>query len=322
MNKDIAVIIPVYKAHETIKRTLSSIAIQSLADYSVYMMVDGEEEGSYEYLHNIFDTMMELNIYYLSKNVGPGVARQHGIDISNEPFISFIDADDTYLSALALYHQRKHFTDNIALVSCDFLEEKENHEIKLRENDMVWMHGKMYRRSFLEKYGIAFNETRANEDVGFNTQCQCFANEHEQIFLAKDTTYLWMWRGDSTVRTDNQSYAFNESIEGYVKNKIYAFERVIAQGKLDDAVKYFIMSGFTHLFRKYLIAMLKMPKRMRHIKKWAHIYYKALYHIVDDEYRNKAEESILYQEGFRKMEHYDEYKKWIKLISSYGSKTE
>lgn len=318
--KDIAVIIPVYKAHDTIKRTMSSIAMQSLVEFTCYLMVDGEAQFSYDYLHDIFDSMIDLHIHYLPKNVGPGVARQQGIEVSKEPFISFIDADDTYLSSLALYYQKKHFTDNIALVSCDFLEEKKDHEIKVRENDMVWMHGKMYRRAFLDKYGIAFNETRANEDVGFNTQCQCFANEHEQIYLAKDTTYLWQWRDTSTVRTDNQSYAFNESIDGYVVNKIYAFKRVVDQGKLDDSVKFFILCGLSQLFKKYLMAMLKAPKQLRHIKKWAKLYYKELYHLIDEEYIEKAMASILYKDGFRQQEHLDEYKTWLKQISTYGDK--
>ena len=41
------------------------------------------------------------------------------------------------------------------------------------EQDMVWMFGKMYRRSFIDKYKIRFHETsRANEDNGFNTICR------------------------------------------------------------------------------------------------------------------------------------------------------
>ena len=39
-------------------------------------------------------------------------------------------------------------------------------------NDMVWMFGKIYRRSFIDKYKIKFHETsRANEDNGFNAIC-------------------------------------------------------------------------------------------------------------------------------------------------------
>jgi len=47
---NIAVIIPVYNAHETITNTLHSIAMQRHVDFSVYLVVDGESVGSYDYL--------------------------------------------------------------------------------------------------------------------------------------------------------------------------------------------------------------------------------------------------------------------------------
>ena len=314
--KNIAVIIPVYKAHDTIKTTLHSIAMQRVSSYNTYLIVDGEPVGEYDYLKDQFD----ITIFYLSKNAGPGVARQYGIFNTQEPFISFIDADDTYLSSLALYYQHLSFNEKVAMVSCDFAQENKDHTIKLRERDMVWMHGKMYRREFLDKYDIKFNETRANEDVGFNTQCQCYANEDEQIYLSKDVTYLWQWRDDSTVRADNQSYAFNESIDGFVINKIYAFESVLAKREIDDAVKYLIVKGLMGLFKKYMIAMIKYPKRIKHIKKWSKKYYKTLYVLVEQEYLDKAEPTILAQAGLDKVGHYDEYVKWKEILKPKGGK--
>ena len=59
---------------------------------------------------------------------------------------------------------------------------------------MVWMHGKMYRRSFFSKYNIRFNDSRANEDVGFNTQCQCY-NEDEGYILVK----TWLIYGNGVI---------------------------------------------------------------------------------------------------------------------------
>ena len=315
----INVIIPVFKAHNTIANTLHSIAMQRLVEFSTHLVVDGEEVGSYDYLKNFFD----VNIHYLPANVGPGVARQYGIDNTDGEFISFIDADDTYLSSMALYYQHLPFEHDskYVVVSCDFLEEKRDHNIKLRENDMLWMHGKMYRRSFLDKYNIRFNETRANEDVGFNTQCQCHANENEQIYLSHDATYMWQWRDGSTVRTDNQSYAFNESIDGFVNNKIYAFEQVLKVRDIDDGIKFFIMKGQMHLFRKYLLAMLKAPKQMKHVMKWSRKYYKDLYlKYIDAEFVEKAEKTALAMEGLKNVEHYEEYNKWKDLLINNNRK--
>jgi glycosyltransferase involved in cell wall biosynthesis len=311
--KNIAVIMPVYNAHKTIKQTLMSIGMQRHIEFKLYMVVDGEEQGTYDYLQNYCDIDME--IMYMEENGGPGVARQYGIDHSEEPFISFIDSDDTYLSSLSLYYQQKPlFTDTNAMVSCDFLQENKDQSIRLRERDMVWMHGKMYRRAFLDKYGIRFNETRANEDVGFNTQCQCYANENEQVFLSKDITYVWQWRDDSTVRTDNNAYAFDQSISGYVENKIYAFNKVIEKQGYDNTVNYLIIKAQCHLFKKYLVAMLKAPKQVKHVKKWAKKFYREMYKTVDIEYREQGEATILAQSGLDKPEHYDEYKKWLGML--------
>src|SRR6056297_884596 len=151
--KEIAVIIPVYKAKETIEKTLHSVAMQKAVDFNVYLVVDGEDIGTYDYLLGFGG--LDITIHYLDENSGPAVARQYGIDHSGEPFISFLDSDDTYLSALSLYYQHEPFKEEkLVLVSCDFLQENKDHTVRLRERDMVWMHGKMYRRSYLDKYNI------------------------------------------------------------------------------------------------------------------------------------------------------------------------
>lgn len=309
--KQIAVIMPVYKAHDTIQTTLHSIYMQRNTDYHVYAVVDGEEVGSYDYLKGTFT---ELSITYLEKNGGPGVARQYGIDHTKEPFISFIDADDTYLSSMSLYYQLKPFDDEkIVIVSSSFLQEKQDNSMKLQTNDMVWMHGKMYKRAFLDKYTIRFNDTRMNEDVGVNTQCQCFANENEQIYMSQDVTYMWQWRDNSIVRTNGGEVAYTTSVDGYVINKIYAFEKVTSQ-KNDESVQYFMIGAMTHLFKKYLGAMIKAPKQIRHINKWAKKYYNAVYAKIDKDYLERAEATILVQNGFNQQGHHDEYHKWLKKL--------
>lgn len=312
----IAVIMPVYNAHDTIQTTLHSIYMQRHEDFNVYAVVDGEQEGSYDYLKTYFP---KLNIMYLKENGGSGVARQHGIDNTTEPYLSFIDSDDTFLSSMSLYYQKQPFADEkIAIVSSSFLKELKDKSLKLQNKDMVWMHGKMYRRSFIDKYQIRFNLTRINEDVGFNTQCQCFANADEMIYMSQDVTHMWQWRDNSIVRKNGGEVTFTTSIDGYVINKIYAFEQVLAQ-KQDDSVQYFMLGAMTHLFKRYLDARITAPKQVRHINKWARKYYMEVYAKIDKDYLKKAEATILVQYGFKEQSYHDEYHKWIKkLIQAKG----
>lgn len=38
----------------------------------------------------------------------------------------------------------------------------------VKEKNLIWLHGKVYRREFLENNDIHFNNSSANEDNGFN----------------------------------------------------------------------------------------------------------------------------------------------------------
>ena len=316
---NIAIIMPVWNAHSTIVSALHSIFMQRHVEFKVYLVVDGEEKGSYDYLKKKF----KVKIHYLPVNAGPGVARQYGIDHTKEPYISFIDSDDAYLTTLALFYQHLPFTEDktYSVVSCTFWQEQMNKSIKVHQSDMIWMHGKMYKRQFLDDNDIRFNETRANEDVGFNTQCQCYTSEKDQIVSIKEPTYMWQWRADSTVRADNQSYCYNESISGFVKNKIYAFERVLKKQPIDkqlidNRMKVLIISGLVYLFNKYTEAKTIMPKMLKHIKTYSKIYYQKFYPLVKNLDMEKAVLKHL------EVKNYNSYLEWQILLEEPMNKYE
>ena len=79
----IDVIIAAYNCHDTILRTLLSIYMQTCKDIiNVYIVNDGSDE-CYDREVNIFKDKLNINVIDLYKNMGPGVARQVGIDNSN-----------------------------------------------------------------------------------------------------------------------------------------------------------------------------------------------------------------------------------------------
>ena len=48
----------------------------------------------YEEEYNLFKDKMNIEIYRLNKNMGPGYARQYGIEKSESEYILFMDSDD------------------------------------------------------------------------------------------------------------------------------------------------------------------------------------------------------------------------------------
>ena len=92
----IDIIIPAFNAHETIERTLFSIAYQkqiSLAN--VYIVNDGSDED-YSKEIKFFSKFLKIKELKMKKNSGPGCARQYGIDHSESEYIIFIDSDDVF----------------------------------------------------------------------------------------------------------------------------------------------------------------------------------------------------------------------------------
>ena len=146
----IAVIIPTYKAHKTIKNTIASIINQMGVDFNIYLSVDGEEIGSYDYIKEFYP---QVNILYSPINRGAGGARQYGIDNTSEEFITFIDADDLYNSLSGLYSLTRYFDDTTVAVWSAFTAQNDDGTFNVKDGSITWMHGKMYRRSFLDKYG-------------------------------------------------------------------------------------------------------------------------------------------------------------------------
>ena len=86
----IDIIIPAYKAQNTILRTLSSIAEQEiLEDLEVTIVNDADGIGYKEFV-DMFSPYMKVKEIVMEKNGGPGEARQYGIENTTNPFITFI----------------------------------------------------------------------------------------------------------------------------------------------------------------------------------------------------------------------------------------
>ena len=226
MYPKIDVIIPAYKAQNTILRTLSSIAMQEIVEDLEVTIVNDCDGIGYQTFIDMFSPYMKIREIVMPKNGGPGDARQYGIDNTTNPLMTFIDADDTFAHAFALKILRNQLLAEPQNACCfgSFLEDQRvtylNHQ-----QDSVWMFGKLYKRAFIQKYNIHFLPgSRANEDNGFNMLCKLCANANEQIKYIQDIIYYWHFKEDSITRIDNANYSYNGSFVGYTDNMIYALK--------------------------------------------------------------------------------------------------
>ena len=89
------VIIPVYNTPlNDLERCLNSILNQTFTNYKVYIIDDGSNIETKEYLDKFVSDKLSFIVKHIP-NGGVSNARNLGIDISNSKYITFVDADDT-----------------------------------------------------------------------------------------------------------------------------------------------------------------------------------------------------------------------------------
>ena len=241
------IIIPIYNAKATIRRTLYSIATQrNICDFCVYLINDCSD---YDYSDEVslFSKFYDIKELKMKKNGGPGLARQYGIDNSTGNYIVFIDADDYFYSPFALSQLYNSINKKYDLVISNFLYKRDNQTL-VKKNNWIWLHGKIYSRKFLEKNNIRFNNSRENEDNGFNRLIMFY---NPKYLILDSLTYEYSENPNSITRKNNREYRLS-GLKGFIFNMNWAIEEGIIR-KLDKTSIYnTIMSVFASMYYYYL----------------------------------------------------------------------
>jgi len=277
--KKIDIIIPAFKAQNTILRTLSSIVMQSVIDKCAVTIINDADGIGYGNFVEMFKPFMEIKEITLEKNGGPGVARQKGIDDTQLQYFTCIDADDTFSGAFSLELLLTKAEQNLEYHTFigGFIEEQLNLTFVNHQNDMIWMFGKMYRRAFINKYKIRFNETRANEDNGFNTIIRLLSSDTEKIMFLPDTVYYWHYKSDSITRINNAQYSYDGSFVGYVDNMIYAIKHAKQYKPFHNYIDIWAIQIMCQLYIYYYQTVKRDPRFVDQNYKSCQKYYREIF---------------------------------------------
>lgn len=279
----VEIIIPAFNAHKTIEKTLESIQSQVInIDYHITIVNDCGK--SYSNIIKKYINKIPISEITTNKNVGPGQARQFGIDSTSSKYIIFIDSDDCFQgNAIDLLYNEIE-KSNADLVVSNFLYKRDNEQI-IKKEDLVWLHGKIYRRSFIEKNNIRFNNTRANEDNGFNRLIILL--DPVVVFLNK-LTYVYNDNKNSITRRNNRLYKFT-GLEGYVYNINWAIEEGIKRKATNKGIAMTLIGTLYALYNYYL--ELYNSYDVEKILEWSKELYKK-YNIYKNEIIKYEDSSI------------------------------
>lgn len=220
--KKLTIGIPVYKAKSTIEKLLSSILIQTMDMKDIDIILSNDypkDNGAYEYLKARYP-QLNIKILDCEKNTGPGLARQRALDECKTDWITFMDADDIFISPFALEDLYNNITPNCVEVQGTFFQEIEEGNLEfakklslqqngqeipprmMARNDAThpWVFGRLYNVKFLQSQGISFSELRAMEDGEFNWRIRMLIEGSAyQINVIDNPIYLWKTGSDHSI---------------------------------------------------------------------------------------------------------------------------
>ena len=257
-----SIVIPLYNKEISIKRTLQSVLNQTFKEFEIIVVNDGSTDSSEKIVKSINDNRIKL---INQKNKGVSVARNTGIDKSNNKFIVFLDADDTWDKNYLLYMSELILKyDNINIFACGIFHEyndgtsiKAEYSIDIEENQVGIINdffkasmknpilsssSTIIRKSILENNKFLEN-VKMGEDL--DLWCRLSLN-NKIIFLNR---YLVKYnRGAENRACNNNLPEIFPFLDKYDKNEILVKEK-----ELNNSIKNFV---FKHKIY-YLKEMLK-----------------------------------------------------------------
>lgn len=101
MHIPVSVIIPCYCCSETIERAVNSVMAQTMLPAELWLVDDAspDEGRTLNKLHELkeqYSHLLHIEVIALPKNGGPSVARNAGWEKATQPYIAFLDADDSW----------------------------------------------------------------------------------------------------------------------------------------------------------------------------------------------------------------------------------
>lgn len=261
----IDVIIPAYNCTTTLDRTLGSLVAQFNKNFKVTIVDDCSTED----IKSIIDKYTHLlNIKYVrnEKNMRCGMSRQVGIDNSESEYFTFLDSDDTFMPyTISVFYENIERYPDIDVFNSYFYSTDKNDKISLIKHGITWCHGRLYKRSFINKYGIRNNpKIKWGDDSYFNSMCDTLNTKG--FMTIPIPMMVWLNNNNSVTRSATSGFQ-KEGLSDF----IFAMNESIKFLKQHMNVKdiKFIPGTVKHILEKYYQLMIQegQEKEKKKVKK-------------------------------------------------------
>lgn len=240
------------ETEDIIKQLLNSINNQKNIDFNDINITIVNDCSDVILRDDFLNSFTNLKIKYIrnDKNTGVGLARQKGVDSTNDLFLMFLDSDDSLYDDYVLSKLLDYLKTNDCDVLITNIAVEINNKIEIRKNQNVfpWMHGKIYKREFLVENELRFSDKVIHLDDSYFNNCMLGIIKNDRIKFLDVTTYLWKNNINSITRKNKEhSYALMIFDEIYnTSNYIYEY---LCNHKSNKRFSFYISSAIN----KYIL---------------------------------------------------------------------
>ena len=280
----VSVVIPVYNVEKYLRECLDSVVNQTLKDIEIICVDDGSNDGSYELLLQYKEKDDRIRVFK-NEGFGAGGARNTGLKVARGEYLLFLDSDDFFeLDMAELLYQKAIYTNSDITICMGDKYNNTTHTyietpsfppqtVKDSDNftykdfvDNVFIEfrratwNKLYKREFIEKNNILYQETKCANDLFFVAKAKILANRIS--FVDK---YLVHYRVGLTTNIQSQNNKYYTEIFKPLR-EIYNF--LIENNYYPEckpAFENLVITAMDEVFRKlktYPILYYKLKKQI------------------------------------------------------------
>ena len=245
----VSVVVPVYNAADFLPETLKALSNQSLKEIEIICVNDGSTDDSLSMLKEFADKDSRIKVID-SVNEGAGAARNKGLAVAQGRYVSFLDADDIFDSKLLEIAYLRAEEKQADIVFYDFesyvgqLQTKSKNRfsesVNLAEkkfsfslsNPACWT--KLYRRDFIQKNNLTFQNLSSCNDIGFSWTALACA---KRIFYINQILLHYRRNTGTNISSNRykkagniiQAYSFIEEflVKNHLDEKLDLFRKTI-----------------------------------------------------------------------------------------------
>ena len=226
----IDIIIPIYHSKKTLPNVLGSLELQIYKEFFITLVQDCDGEDYSDIIEEYTRRGLRIELLPLEKNVGPGLARQAGIDHdTTSEYLMLCDSDDMVMPQAIEALYRGMVMNKLDIISSSFVRHQKDTNLlqDVSTTPITWCAGKMYRAQYLRENNIRFHPNlRLNEDSYFNVVAWNATKKRGQLH---EITVLMMDNPDSLTRKDGLKGFFEKGWEQYILSQADGLREIFKQ---------------------------------------------------------------------------------------------